>query len=180
MAIVGVSGVGKSTLLHNLSKRLEFQHLQASVLIKEQIRFETGEGVIHDDLRKVNIDENQRLLISGFQRCTAQSTGLIVLDAHTLIDTPSGFVEIPPAVFQAMGVSRFIFIYASAEDIGVRREADSSRARPTRSVVELATQQNAAQLAAFTCALALNLPLHVVSASDTLLVERLLSNPAGL
>lgn len=99
VALVGLSGVGKSTLLEDARRRLVFEHLQASDLIKAERQERQGKPAAHDLLREGNIDDNQDLLISGFMR-RAPEEGLIVLDGHTIIDTPDGLVEISPSVFR--------------------------------------------------------------------------------
>lgn len=101
VALAGLSGVGKSTLLENAQRTLVFEHLQASELIKAERRECQRKPVAHDLLREGNIDDNQALLISGFMR-RAPKEGLIVLDGHTVIDTPDGLVEILPSVFRRL------------------------------------------------------------------------------
>lgn len=164
IALAGLSGVGKSTLLENARRRLVFEHLQASDLIKAEKQEHQGKPVAHD-LREGNIDDNQALLISGFMR-RAPEEGLIVLDGHTIIDTPDGLVEISPSVFSAIDVSRFVVLVDDAEKIALRRLSDTRRARPSRSPQELAEHQERSVLAAYRAALALRVPLFIVPLNE--------------
>jgi adenylate kinase len=66
VAVTGVSGVGKTTCLNFVAKRIGFQHLQASALIQSARASQSVLPVSHDDLRKQDIDQNQALLLSGF------------------------------------------------------------------------------------------------------------------
>ncbi|QFP65936.1 AAA family ATPase [Brucella melitensis] len=161
VALVGVSGVGKSTLLKDARRGLVFEHLQASSLIKAERQERKGKPVIHDLLREGNIDDNQALLIAGFYAARAKE-GLIVLDGHTIIDTPDRLVEISPSVFSAIDVSRFIVLVDDVEKIALRRLSDSRRTRPVRSQEELVEHQERSVLAAYRAALALSVPLFVV------------------
>lgn len=87
---------------------------------------------------------------------------MIVLDGHTIIDTPDRLVEISPSVFSAIDVSRFIVLVDDVEKIALRRLSDSRRTRPVRSQEELVEHQERSVLAAYRAALALSVPLFVV------------------
>jgi adenylate kinase len=69
IALVGISGVGKSTLLCELSKDLSFQHLQASALIKSEREAATLFETSTDDLCNANIADNQALLTRLIHHC---------------------------------------------------------------------------------------------------------------
>ena len=161
VALAGLSGIGKSTLLKDARRGLVFEHLQASDLINTERHERQGKPVSHDLLREGDIDGNQALLISGFMR-HAPKDGLIVLDGHTVIDTPSGLVEISPSVFSAIEVSRFVIVIDDVEKIALRRLSDAQRTRPVRSHEELAEHQERSVLAAYRAALTLNVPLFIV------------------
>lgn len=165
VAMVGLSGVGKSTLLEDARRGLVFEHLQASDLINAERQESHGKPVAHDLLREGNIDNNQALLISGFMRY-APEEGLIVLDGHTVIDTPAGLVEISPSVFSAIDVSRFVVLVDDVEKIASRRLSDTRRTRPFRSPEELAEHQERSVLAAYRAALALSVPIFIVPLNE--------------
>ena len=165
LALVGLSGVGKSTVLRAVSEHIQFQHLQASTLIKASREALAAAPIATDDLRRANINDNQALLIEGFRIARSPDASSVILDGHTVVDTPSGLVKIAPEVFGALGISGFVFVAEDAEVIFQRRRADQTRNRPDRSPEELDEQQTQALLAAFQAARALRVPLHVLSTS---------------
>lgn len=166
VALVGVSGVGKSTLLKAASDLVQFQHLQASALIKEAKEAGTSGAAATDDLRQAEINESQALLIRCFENARNHGVPLIVLDGHTVIDTPSGLVRIEPRVFAALGITLFIFLADDPVAICKRREKDQSRSRPQRSPDELEEHQMQALLSAFAAARHVNVPLMVFSVAQ--------------
>lgn len=160
VAVVGISGVGKSTALARAQVSLTFTHLQASALIKAEHELRQQKFVDHDTLREANIDDNQTLLIDGFHRAVPDS-GLVVLDGHTIIDTPIGLVEVESSVFRQIGASRIIVLTEEPEKIWQRRPSDSQRMRPMRSIDELRRQQDCSLVAARRAALELRIPLVI-------------------
>lgn len=142
---VGLSGVGKSTLIENLKRSLDFQHLSAGSIIRSERTLVETEAS-RDTLRLRDIDENQRLLIDGFHRARDTSRSLIVLDGHTVIDTPTGLRPIPDTVFEQLGIHLFIYVKASPEDIQERRLMDKTRERPGLSLEEISSQQEMAKV----------------------------------
>jgi adenylate kinase len=161
VALVGISGVGKSTLLRAAAKYVSFQHLQASALIKEAKERQSAAAVATDELRTADITDNQALLVKGFTNARDPAAQLVVLDGHTVIDTPTGLITIEPGVFAALGVTQFVFVADDPQAIFARRANDQTRQRPQRTPVELAHHQEQAMLAAFKVALSLEVPLHM-------------------
>ena len=166
VALVGISGVGKSTVLRAIAETLVFQHLQASALIKDARNALEAGAVGHDDLRQVDIGDNQALLVEGFRAARDLAMGTVILDGHTVIDTPNGLVRIEPSVFGALGIQKFVLVVDGPDAIHRRRAGDTTRKRPVRSAAELDKHQNEALLAAYAAACLLGIPLHVFPISD--------------
>ena len=162
VAVVGLSGVGKTSALNAVAATRSFQHLRASALIREARQYTEV-----DSLRRTDIDENQQLLIRGFSRAVDPKADVVVLDGHTVIETPSGLVTIPPAVFRELRISAMFFVADCPNVIAERRRADQSRQRPVVGVDQLKQHQHAALLAAFDACMHLDIPLTVVRSGDT-------------
>lgn len=173
VAIVGLSGVGKSTLLKGIVEQVPFQHLQASALIKQAREELSKASISTDQLRQANIDDNQALLIQGFAHAIDQTARVVVLDGHTIIDTPTGLVRIEPDVFRQIDVQQFVFLAAPPATIHSRRSSDASRKRPVRTEEELREHQHQALLSAFESAQALDVPLTVVTPDKIALLVQL-------
>jgi adenylate kinase len=178
VALLGLSGVGKSTLLHALASDVTFQHLQASAVIKAARDTQALSSLSVDELRRANIDDNQALLIAGFAAARDPSASLIVLDGHSVIDAPQGLVRIPPGVFAQLGIQLVIFLADDAGAIAARRQQDPSRQRPNRTTEELEQHQADALASAFLAARHLNTPLMVFSPSHIEDVRRVLTHAA--
>ena len=174
VALTGISGVGKSTLIKTLAESVPLTHFEASTLIKEGRHASGDAAVTHDQLRLVDIDENQQLLILGFMLRANASTGLVILDGHMVIERDNGLTRIDARVFGAIGIDSMIFIADNPEAIGHRRRNDIARKRPVPSVDGLRLIQEEAQSHATTICRALNIPLHVFRLNQSSLIAQTL------
>lgn len=141
VAVVGLSGVGKTSLITRIASELPLKHIQASTIIKQEQAMRQTEALTSEQLRLGDVLQNQFLLIDGFHRAIGGTDKLIVLDGHVLIDGRDGVVEVPTDVFRRIGCQQFLIIEDEANRIYERRRSDSSRSRPVRSLAELCDQQ---------------------------------------
>lgn len=134
IAFVGISGVGKTTFLKKVAKTLKFQHLTAGSLIAGTRAISSGS---RDDLRLSNLDENQRLLVQGFDDARDPTAHIVVMDGHVVIHSAEGLVPIDSRVFSCLGVNLIAHLEADPAQIHSNRAMDSSRQRPQLSVHDL-------------------------------------------
>lgn len=177
IALVGLSGVGKSTLLASVAKVVPFTHFQASALIKDELQHRRQVAPPQDALREAPIDTNQALLIASFRR-NAPMSGLLVLDGHTIIDTPTSIIEVGPEVFRAIEVCRFVVLVAPPEIIVARRNMDHQRKRPERTIEEIHQQQEQSLASARSAAHALGVPISIIEADESHELAALLTGDA--
>jgi adenylate kinase len=165
VACVGLSGVGKSTLIKSLAERIKLQHLSAGRLIGDE-KARRQEAQQHDELRLADIGDNQKLLIEGFRRKLDRSASVIIIDGHTVIDTDQTLEPIHYRVFKALGIEMFIFLQAEPTEILQRRMSDASRTRPVISVKEIERHQEFAIEVTKACAGELSIPCYIVVVDD--------------
>ncbi len=110
IALAGLSGAGKTTLIRRVADQATLVHLSASDLIKAQIKLENEEERTSEALRSGNIPYNQDRLVTAFTAIAQSLTKHIILDCHTVIDTPVGIQRIPVEVFRAIEITDFIFL----------------------------------------------------------------------
>lgn len=141
IALLGLSGVGKSTFIQTLRERTPLLHLQASGLIKAEQVYRAQNPDSSEALRTGAVIDNQELMIAAFRRLASNAETPIVFDGHSVIDGRNGLVEIPAAVFAELAPDAIFYLSAPPDIIAVRRFADAGRERPTRSVETLAEHQ---------------------------------------
>jgi len=178
-AIIGISGVGKTTLVSSIKDSLSFRHLEASQLLKNEFAYKSIGSPSSEDLRQGDILGNQAILLRSFRRDTDGYDGLVVFDGHILIDGRDGVVEIPEDVFRKLGVRKFVFVQAAADDIARRRSSDTQRTRPERGITEIAEQQWRALRLVAGYALSMKTPLLVIAPSDRTSLVEFMSTKSG-
>lgn len=142
IALMGISGAGKSSLLKSLPLRRSYHVVTASELIKRQITSRSSLSASPEQMRLSVTDDMQALLIEALkiERQTAKSP--IILDCHAVIDKGDHLDPVPITVFEKVGVARVIHLVVSPSDIWSRRRGDNSRTRPEISIEQLADHQN--------------------------------------
>lgn len=167
--VCGVSGVGKSHLLRVLVEAHPGIYvISAGGLIAEARKIDDPEF-----LRALPTEElalNQHLLIAGFLKFRSAHPGrLILVDGHTVIETPSGeFFEVSVDVFAALKISAIIHIDDDPCAIKSRREADPVRKRPLRSSEQIAHYQELSKMRALGIGETLRVQMHSIKSADLL------------
>ncbi|PWV37000.1 MAG: adenylate kinase [Desulfurococcaceae archaeon] len=138
---VGVPGVGKSTVIDLSVKILSSKGLKAVVLNYGDYMFKRlsliGAVRNRDEIRSLPIRiqvENQaeaaRMMIRDASEELQGSKGLLIVDTHLLIRTPSGYWPgLPLHVAQELKPDAIILIEASPEEILSRQARDKTRVR---------------------------------------------------
>ena len=167
VVIAGISGVGKSYVINQLKEdSSHYVNFSAGTLIKKR-----RSNMARDQLRLLDqegIMQNQFLLIEQLieEVNAVPKEKTILFDAHMLIDTDDGVVEIPLDIFSKINPARFIYLYEDPETISERRARDVSRQRPIRTLDELGSQQDRSLLLVEKYAEQLDVPVATVAASD--------------
>lgn len=163
IAVVGISGVGKTTFLKRLACEIKFQHLTAGTLIS------VGRSLGKEDrdkLRLSDIDENQRLLIGGFHHAKDQNCPFIIMDGHVVIDTGSKLERISSDIFDALGIDAMVHLVADPKHLFDHRLNDTDRKRPALSEQQLKEHQDTSLQAAQEVCEALDIPWIKLTADE--------------
>lgn len=163
IAVLGLSGVGKSTLIARIRETLPLMHLQASELIKAEQAHRATNPDSSEALRTGAVIDNQVLLIAAFQR-EAEATDLpIVFDGHSVIDGHEGLIEIPSSVFSALRLDAICFLADDPSVIADRRRTDLNRERPYREIATLRRHQDVSEATARRIATEVKLPFYYIT-----------------
>ncbi|HEX5921181.1 MAG TPA: adenylate kinase [Nitrososphaeraceae archaeon] len=131
--IVGVPGVGKSTIISNATTTLQKKGTHLSTVVFGSVMFEEAKKLginDRDQIRKQPIDVQQRLQNLTADHISRLKDSIVVVDTHLFIKTQSGYYPgLPMSLILKINPERLILITANSEEILNRRKNDSTRAR---------------------------------------------------
>lgn len=139
--IVGVPGVGKSTIISNATTTLQKKGTTLNTVVFGSVMFEEAKKLginDRDQIRKQTIDVQQRLQNMTADHISNLNDSIVVVDTHLFIKTQSGYYPgLPMNLILKLNPERLILITANSEEILNRRKNDSTRTRDLISVDEI-------------------------------------------
>ena len=138
VVIVGIPGVGKTTLVSKIVEILNGQNKTVSVHSFGTIMFEEAQkaGIKdRDDLRKLSMDEQKNFQKIAAEKIAQLNDDFVIIDTHAFISTNAGFYPgLPNHVLQIIKPANFISVSARPEEIYNRRMKDTTRNRDIVSI----------------------------------------------
>ena len=131
--IVGVPGVGKSTIINNATETLEKKGTSVKTVVFGSVMFEEAKKLginDRDQLRKQTIDIQQRLQNMAAEHISNLDDTIVFVDTHLFIKTQSGYYPgLPMNLILKMNPQRLILVTANSNEILNRRKKDTTRTR---------------------------------------------------
>jgi len=136
--IVGIPGVGKSTLVAKIVEKLKAK--QKSVIIQSfgTVMLEEAKknGISdRDELRRLSMHEQKKFQKLAAEKISKLEDDLVIIDTHAFIATKAGFYPgLPTHVLDIIKPANFISVSARPEEIYNRRMKDKTRHRDLVSI----------------------------------------------
>lgn len=131
--IVGVPGVGKSTIITNATETLRNKGRSVKTVVFGSVMFEEAKKLginDRDKLRKLTIDVQQKLQKMAAEHISSLNDSIVFVDTHLFIKTQSGYYPgLPMNLVLKMNPQRLILITANSDEILNRRKKDTTRTR---------------------------------------------------
>ena len=133
--IVGIPGVGKSTIISNATEILQNIGTTIRTVVFGTVMFEEAKKLginDRDQLRKLSIEVQQKLQAMTADYISSLNESVVVVDTHLFIKTPSGYYPgLPMNLILKINPDRLILVTADSEEILRRRIKDNTRTRDT-------------------------------------------------
>lgn len=138
VVVVGIPGVGKTSLLQKIVEILKNNNKSVSVHSFGSIMFDVAKenGVIdRDELRKLPLLQQKNLQKIAAEKLAILNDDIVIIDTHAFINSPEGYYPgLPEHVLQILKPSNFVSVSAKPEEIYNRRMKDVTRSRDNISI----------------------------------------------
>ena len=164
--IVGIPGVGKTTVVSRVVELLKEKNVKVSVSIFGTVMFNEAKkkGVQNrDDLRKLSVKEQKELQSMAARTIASIADDVVIVDTHAFISTQEGFYPgLPHNVLEILNPDSFIMISARPEEIYNRRMTDTSRTRDIVSIDTIKKELDVTSAMLSTCSILCGSPIKMV------------------
>ena len=175
VVVVGIPGVGKTTLINKLVELIKNNDKSVKVTNYGTIMFEVAkENGINDrdELRKLPISQQKDLQKIAAEKLSKTDGDVVIIDTHAFIRTPEGFNPgLPYHVLQIIQPSHFILVTAKTEEIYNRRMKDETRNRDKVSIETIKKELDIQSAMMSACSVLSGSPLKPVLNSEGKLEE---------
>jgi adenylate kinase len=133
IVITGVPGVGKTTVINGALEQLGREGITYQSINFGTFMFEvaTRDGIVQDrdDMRKLDRTV-QKQLQQGAARAIAEIEGNVIIDTHSTVKTPKGYLAgLPEWVLRELLPDTIILVETDEDQILLRRLNDPTRVR---------------------------------------------------
>ena len=138
VVIVGIPGVGKTSLVMRIIELLNGDQQRASVHSYGTVMMDEAEKnqvSDRDNLRRLPVSQQKELQRQAAKKIAELTDDVVFIDTHAFISTKEGFYPgLPNHVIQILEPTHFIAISARPEEIYNRRMKDDTRNRDKISI----------------------------------------------
>jgi len=168
--IVGIPGVGKTTLVSKVVELLKSKKISVNVSIFGTVMFEEAKknGIKdRDDLRKLSVPEQKKLQSMAAKKIASMTDDIVIVDTHAFIATKEGFYPgLPHNVLEILMPDSFIMISARPEEIYNRRMKDTTRNRDIVSIEAIKKELDVTSAMLSTCSILCGSPIKMILNSE--------------
>lgn len=147
--VVGIPGVGKTTLLNRVSMLANLEKIKLSIVNIGSIMFSIAlnRNLVNsrDEIRMLNLDVQEELRRASYTKLIEikNTNALTIVDTHYLIRSRGGYlVGLPKSLLDCIQPDFFAIVEAPVREIIKRRQADKTRSRDEVSLDEIEIEQS--------------------------------------
>jgi adenylate kinase len=170
VVMVGIPGVGKTTLLSEMEEIIKDHHKSVSVLSFGTLMFDVAKenGLSdRDELRKLPVSEQQKLQKLAAEKIAVHDEDVVIIDTHAFISSQEGYYPgLPEHVLKIIKPTNFVSVSAKPEEIYNRRMSDTTRNRDKITLANVKKELDAQSGMISACAVITGSPVKYVLNSE--------------
>jgi adenylate kinase len=177
--IVGIPGVGKTSVISLAAKMLNQKGYKTAVVVFGTAMFEEAKemGVNdRDELRKLSIDMQRRLQNMTAKRIAEMKDNIVIIDTHIFINTIEGYYPgLPMHLLDIIKPTHIVMVAAEPEEIVNRRKSDVSRHRDIISAKDVQGELDISKVMVASCSILTGSPFIIILNNDNKIDEAVLN-----
>jgi adenylate kinase len=166
VVIVGIPGVGKTSLVTKIAELIKQKNKTVSVHSYGTVMFEEAKKIgikNRDELRMLPIQKQKEFQKMAAEMISNLSDDVIFIDTHAFISTKAGFYPgLPNYVIEIIQPTNFIAITASPDEIHDRRIKDETRDRDPISIEDIKKELAVQDAMLSSCSVFSGSPMKVI------------------
>jgi adenylate kinase len=168
--IVGIPGVGKTSIVSLVAEKLSHKELKATVAVFGTVMLEEAFKIgvkNRDELRKLSLAKQRQLQEMAAKRIAQIKDSIVIIDTHLFIKTIDGYYPgLPMHVLDIIKPTHFVMVVAEAGEIVKRRKADKSRDRDIVSTQDIQYELDILRVMVASCSMLTGSPFIVIMNND--------------
>ena len=164
--VVGVPGVGKTSVVNKAAERLNQSQSTTQVMVFGSIMLDEAKklGIIdRDEMRKLSINTQRQLQEMAANSISGVRSVNIIIDTHLFINTIDGrYPGMPRNLLDILSPTHLIMISAAPEEIFARRMDDGTRNRDLISMDSIKNDLEVATIMIATSSVLTGAPFKII------------------
>jgi adenylate kinase len=174
--IVGIPGVGKSTVITNILNTLSKQGVDIKMAEFGTIMFEQAKKLLsinnRDELRKLSLEQQRSLQEMTANYIFSLSNEIVIIDTHLFINTVEGYYPgIPYKLLNILNPSNLILLTANSDEVYERRKTDIARQRDVISEDDISNELNISKIMIASSSILSGCPFSIIPNNNGQLEE---------
>jgi adenylate kinase len=173
--VVGIPGVGKTTVISRTAEILNKRGTQTAVVVFGTIMFEEARklGINNRDaMRRESIEVQRHMQDLAARRIADLKDNIVIVDTHLFINTNEGYYPgLPLHLLEVIKPTNIVMVAAHPEEIVNRRKIDETRDRDIESVEDIQYQLDISKVMVATCSVLTGCPFIIIMNSNNKIDE---------
>jgi adenylate kinase len=165
--VVGIPGVGKTTVVSNVKNTLEQTGIKTNLAEFGKIMLEEAKKLNiknRDEIRRLSIDDQKKLQNLAATKISQIYSDVVIIDTHLFINTKEGYYPgLPADLLNNMKPTHLILIIANPEEIYHRRQNDSTRVRDIISMDSIKNEIDVSKMLISCCSIISGAPFKILA-----------------
>jgi adenylate kinase len=169
--IVGIPGVGKTTVITRAAELLNKKRKTTTVVVFGTMMFEEAKKRLglksRDDMRRMPVEDQRRLQEMAAQRIAEMKDDIVLVDTHLFINTGEGYYPgLPMRLLNIMKPTNIVMVAADPGEIAERRKTDQTRQRDIATAENIQRELDISQVMVASCSILTGAPFAIIMNSN--------------